>query len=171
MEIKQEDLKTKGELIWTERKVPQWAISLEKLGFYNIVKKVSPIISQKKYTNLVCTIGKQTVVDRWCGTITKTGILTYLALGSGTPIAVGDIKLTTEVYRKLLTTRVRSGTIAQTSTYIPTNEGNGTHKEVGLFGDDATAVADSGTLYTHVAIDEVKTNGISVTVDYNLEIT
>lgn len=171
MEIKQETILLKGEAIFTKRKVPKWAIPLERLKFYSIVNKISPIIYQKKYPNLVCTIGKQTIVDRWCGTITKTGILTYLALGSGTPIAVGDIKLTAEVYRKLLTTRVKSGTTAQTSTYIPTNEGNGIHKEVGLYGDDATIIVDSGTLYTHAAIDEEKTDGVSVTVDYNLEIT
>lgn len=172
MEKIQDNIKIKGEITFTKRRVIKILIPLERLGFYNFVNKMSPIISQNKYHNVVCTIGKDTIVNRWCGVITKTGILTYLALGTniGTPVAA-DVKLGTEVYRKLLTTRTKDGTVAKTSTYIPTNEGNYTYKEVGLFGDSATGIVDSGTLYTHAAISEEKTSGVSVTVDYSLGIT
>jgi len=168
----QDNFTIKGEVIFTKRKVPKYLIPLERLGFYKFVNRFSPIIYQKKYSNLVCTVGKDTIVNRWCGTITKTGTLTYLALGTGTDApAAGDTKLQTETYRKLLTTRTKNGTVAETSTYIPTNEGNYVYKEVGLFGDDASGTADSGTLYTHAVVAETKTDGISATVDYNLEIT
>jgi len=168
----QDTIQLKGKITFTKRKVPKIIIPLERLGLYGIVNKFSPIVYQKKYHNLVCTIGKDTIVNRWCGTITKTGILTYLALGNNTATPTSaDVKLGTEVYRKLLTTITKDGTTCKTSTYIPTNEGNGTHKEVGLFGDDATNVADSGTIYTHSQIDETKTDGVSLTVDYDVEIT
>ena len=169
MEKIQDSFKIKGEMILTKRKVPKWVIPFERLGLYDFVKRMSPIIYQKRYTNLVCTVGKDTIVNRWCGTVTKTGTITYIALGTGTDVpAIGDTALQTEVYRKLLTTRTKNATTCETSTYIPTNEGNYTYKEVGLYGDDASGVADSGTLYTHAVVDETKTDGTSVTLDYNL---
>jgi len=172
MKIQEEKIQLKGKAIFTHRKVPKWAIPFEKLGFYSFIKRVSPIIRQKEYSNLVCTVGKDTIVNRWCGVETKSGILTYLALGSNTDAPnAADTTLGTEVYRKLLTTRTKNGTTCETSTFIPTGEGNGTHKEVGLFGDDATSAADSGTLYTHAAIDEEKVDGVCVTIDYDIEIT
>jgi len=168
----QDTIKLKGAVTFTKRKVPKILRPLERLGLYKIVNIFSPIIYQKKYSNVACTIGKETIVNRWCGIITKSGILTYLALGTGTTApAIGDTKLETEVFRRLITLRTKDGTTAKTSTYIPTNEGNYTYKEVGLYGDDATDTVDSGTLYTHAAVDEEKTSGVSVTVDYDFEIT
>ncbi len=167
----QDTITIKGEIIFKKRKVSKNLKWLEKLGFYNLIEKLCPVIYEKKYTNLVCTAGKNTIVSRWCGDTTKTGILTYLALGTGTGTPTSaDVKLQTEVYRKLLTTRTKDGTIAKTSTYIPTNEGNYAYKEVGLYGDDASETPDSGTLYTHASVNEEKTEGVSVTIDYNLKI-
>ncbi len=169
---KQDTITIKGEIIFTKRRVPNFLIPLEKVGLYKIVNTFSPVISKSKYSNLVCTAGKNTIVSRWVGDTTKTGILTYLALGTGTGTPTSaDVKLGTEVYRKLLTTRTKDGITAKTSTYIPTNEGNYTYKEVGLYGDDATGTPDSGTLYTHASVNEEKTEGVSVTIDYNLKIT
>ena len=168
MEI-QDTLKFKGTITITERKVPKWARLLELFGFYDIVKSVSEVVSIKKYSNIIVTTGKQSILDRMKGD--SKGEITYVALGSNVAEpAVGDTQLGTEVYRKQITTRTRTGVIFYSSTYIPTGEGNGTHKEIGLFGDDATAVADSGTLFTHAVIDETKAAGISVTVDYNITI-
>ncbi len=173
MKLKLKDKTTiKGEVVFTYRKVPKYLIPLERLGFYNLIIKLCPVVSKHEYTNLVCTAGKDTIVSRWCGDTSKSGILTYLALGTGTNVPnASDTKLQTEVYRKLITHRTKSGTTCQTSTFIPTNEGNYTYKEVGLYGDDASLTPDSGTLYTHAAVNETKVNGVSLTVDYNLQIT
>ena len=159
----------KGELVVTRRRVPKFLRPLEKLGLYNTIIKLSPIVSQHKYHNLVCTIGEDTIISRFVGDTSKSGEITYLALGDNTTApASSDTKLGNELYRKAITQRTKSGQTAQTSTYIPTNEGDGTYKEIGLFGDDASGSADSGTLYTHAAINETKNSGESVTIDYNL---
>lgn len=164
----QEGLKFKGTLTWTALKVPRWAIPLEKIGLYDIVKLVSKKILVSKYENIIVTAGKHSILDRMKGD--SKGEITFVALGSNVAApAVGDTQLGTEVYRKQITNRTRTGVIFYSSTYIPTGEGNGTHKEIGLFGDDATAAADSGTLFTHAVIDETKAAGISVTIDYNIE--
>ena len=168
----QDTIQIKGEITITKRQVPNFLIPLEKLGFYKLVSKLSPIISETKYHNLVCNAGKNTIVNRWAGNTTKSGVLTYLAVGDGTTApTVNDTKLGNEFFRKTLTSVTVSGTTCHTSTYIATDEGNGTYKEIGLFGDDASNVKDSGTLYTHAVINEEKSNGVSLTIDYDLSIT
>ena len=68
MKIK-DNFNIKGEITFIKRRVPKWLIPFERLGMYNFVNKHSPIISQHKYTNLVCTVGKDTIINRLCGTV------------------------------------------------------------------------------------------------------
>ena len=77
--------------------------------------------------------------------------------------------LQTETFRKAVTDREASGLKFYSSTFIATNEGNGTYREVGLFGDDATGSANSGTLFARASINETKVDGESVTIDYDIE--
>lgn len=159
----------KGVFTFTKRKVPKWLLPFEKLGMWKFVNQCSPIISVKQYHNLFLDAGRHTVLDRMVGVVTKTGTLTYLALGTGTTAAaVIDVKLVTETYRHVITEAVRNANSADTTTYIPTDEGANTYKEVALFGDDATAVADSGTSYTRQIISETKNAGESLTIDYSI---
>jgi len=168
----QDTIQIKGEITITKRQVPNFLIPLERLGFYKIVNQLSPIVSVKKYHNLVCIAGKSTIVNRWAGNTTKSGVLTYLAIGDSTTApTVNDTKLGDEFFRKTITSATVSGTTCHTSTYIATNEGNGTYAEIGLFGDDASSTKDSGTLYTHASINESKSSGVSLTIDYDLSIT
>jgi len=151
METKKEKLKIKGRVTITKR-------------------RGNKIISVHKYTNLFCLAGKYSLVDRMSGESDK-GLVTYLALGSDTttPVAT-DIALGAETFRKAITERTRTGLILYASTFLISSEANATFREMGLYGDDASGVADSGTLYTHLAINETKTLGETITVDYNLEI-
>ena len=128
------------------------------------------IISVHKYTNLFCLAGKYSILDRMTGESSK-GLVTYLALGSDTtsPLA-SDVKLGTETFRKAITQRTRTGLIFYSSTFLTSAEANATFREMGLFGDDASSGADSGTMNTHLAINETKVLGETITVDYNIEI-
>ena len=128
------------------------------------------VISIHKYTNLFCLTGKHSILDSMIGESDK-GVVTYLALGSDTtaPVAT-DIKLGTETFRKAITQRTRTGLIFYSSSFLISTEANGTFREMGLYGDDASGSSDSGTLYTHLAINETKVLGETITVDYNLEI-
>jgi len=155
----------KGTVKITKRKVPFWITPFQKLGFFRSFGKV---ISVNKYENVFCNVGKYSILDRMKGD--NKGEITYLALGSNTttPLAT-DTTLGTETFRKLITTRTRTGLIFYTSTFLATTEANGTHKEMGLFGDNATGTTDSGTLFTHLTINETKSSGETITIDYDIE--
>ena len=161
----------KGRITFTKRRVPRWAIPLERAGFYELTKRISPVVGITVYTNVFVTTGKHSILDRMKGD--SVGQITYLGIGSGITAspAVTDTALEVETYRKIITLRTRTGLIFYSSTYIPTDEGVGTPREVGLYGDDATASTPSGTLYARAYINETKPLGVSVTVDYNIEAT
>ena len=158
----------KGTVKITKRKMPRWTIILEKLGLWKLALKFGKIVSIKEYNNLFCNVGRQSILDRMIGL--DKGQITYLALGSNTVApAITDVQLGTETFRKLITTRTRNVLVFESSTYIAIAEAVGTHKEIGLFGDDTSATTNSGTLFTHLSIDETKTNTESITIDYNIE--
>lgn len=159
----------KGRVTFTKRCVPKWAIPLERAGFYDLTKRVSPIVGITVYANVFTTAGKHSILDRMKSD--AVGQITYLGLGSGvtaSPMA-SDTALEIETYRKVITKRTRTGLIFYSSTYIPTNEAVDTHYEIGLYGDDATSSTPSGTLFARAYIEEVKALGVSVTIDHNIE--
>lgn len=152
-------------ITFTKRQVPSWASFFQCFGLF---KKVGRIISQNEYViNVFCNSGRTSLLERMAGE-TK-GELTYLALGDDTTIPVTtDVALGNELFRKAIASSSASGLTLSTSTFITSTEGNHTYKEMGLYGDDAGAGADSGTLFTHLTIDETKASGQSVTIDYDI---
>jgi hypothetical protein len=120
--------------------------------------------------NMFVTAGKNSVASRLIETASK-GMITYCGLGTGiTAPAAGDIELQTEIYRKLISVRSVSGNIATFQTYFTTAEANGTLKEAGLFGDDATDTANSGTLFCRTAINRTKTSSDTLTLSWAVTI-
>jgi len=119
--------------------------------------------------NIACTVGKNSLANRLIGA-TK-GEITYFAVGTGTDApAVGDTTLGTEIYRKQISVRSVSGAIATFRIFFNTSEANDTLKEIGLFGDDATVTADTGTLFARAAVDKTKTSSETLTIDWDVEI-
>jgi hypothetical protein len=99
------------------------------------------------------------------------GVITYCALGTGTDApAVGNTQLQTEIVRKLISVRSASGNVATFQTFFNTSEGNDTLKEAGLFGDNASGAADSGTLFARTAIDRVKNDTQTLTLYWTVTI-
>lgn len=132
----------------------------------NVVTKKRDIQYVK---NLVTTAGKSSIADRLRGA-TK-GEITYCALGTNaTAPALADVALGTELFRKQISVRSVSGNVATFQTFYTTAEANGTLKEAGLFGDDATGVANSGTLFCHTAIDRVKSTNDTLTILWALTV-
>jgi len=99
------------------------------------------------------------------------GQVTYIAVGTGTdaPNAT-DTDLQTELARKQISVRSALGDTASFRIFFNTSEANGTLKEIGLFGDDATVTADSGVLFARAAIDKEKTTSETLTIDWDLSI-
>ena len=121
--------------------------------------------------NLVPTVMFNAVAQQIAGANTYELEGTYCAVGSGTTSpAVGDTTLETEAARKAIGTRSASGAVATLLAFFNSGEANGTHREVGVFGDgaasEATSSADTGILFSRAAINVTKTVTDTLTVTY-----
>ena len=122
--------------------------------------------------NMFVTAGKNSLADGMRGTESNNkGIITYCAVGTSVVApALGDIKLTTEIFRKLVSVRSVSGKVATFQTFFTTAEANGSLREAGLFGDDASGTVDSGTLFAKLAINRVKSASDTLTMSWDITI-
>ena len=129
----------------------------------------------KEFKNLITNAGKVAIARRLVGIaeLANEATCTYGATGTdNTAVAVTDTVLGTELARKI---KASSSYVAGTRTgtfrvFFTTAESNGALKEFGLFGEAATAAADSGTLMEHANIDLVKDNTKTLTVEVILTV-
>lgn len=135
-------------------------------GIVKIIKRdiSGKIIGISEYKNLVTNTGLQLIGDLLDGDV-SIGV-TYIALGSNVAApAVTDTILGTETFRKQIALRERSAQAITLSSYLTTSEANANHRELGHFGNAATAVSGSGTLFNHTAINETKDVSITWTIE------
>lgn len=124
--------------------------------------------------NLVVNAGKSAIAARLAGdvAVANRGEITFGAVGTGvTAPAAGDVALETETFRKILAQRSFFGNVATLRMFLNTAEGNGTLTEFGLFGEAASGVADSGTLFNRVNINRVKTVANTLTIEVALTLS
>jgi hypothetical protein len=145
-------------------------ISNVKLTFEDKKKKNVEIV---KVHNVGCSAGMNSLASRMVGA--EKGQVTYLAVGTGASTGgdapdVSDTELVTELIRKQISVRSSSGDTASFRVFFNTSEANDTLTEIGLFGDDATVTADSGTLFARAAISKTKTDSETLTIDWELSI-
>lgn len=121
--------------------------------------------------NVFCNSGKESIAERIARQTTTKGRITYFATGTGagTP-AASDTTLFTELFRKPISVVDVNSNVAHFTTYLSTSESNGTLTEVGLFGDNASATANSGVLYAHTDITKTKTTNDTLTVEWAITI-
>lgn len=122
--------------------------------------------------NTFVTSGKNAIADALRGTTSNSkGIITYCAVGtSAVAPTLADTHLGVEIFRKLISVRSVSGKVATFQTFFTTAEANGTLREAGLFGDDATSTPDSGTLFSKLAINRVKSSSDTLTMSWDITI-
>lgn len=107
--------------------------------------------------NLVPTVGRSALASILAGDNLKSnpGKITYCAVGTGdTTPTISGTKLTTELARipiSNLTKSIDNNAIIQA--FFTTSQGNGTLKELGMFGEDATSTSDSGTMFQWILIN------------------
>jgi len=137
-------------------------------GYYTLLwgDKHGNLKEVQHVKNLITTAAKESWAKHHRGLTTNNqGIGTYHALGtSAVAPALGDTQLGTELFRKLISVRDEVNNASRFQTFFTTDEGNGDLKEVGLFGDDADGDADSGTLFSHLAINRTKTSSDTLTL-------
>lgn len=122
--------------------------------------------------NTFVTAGKNSIAAGLQGTTANNqGIITYCAVGtSAVAPALADTTLGTEIFRKLVSVRSVSGNVATFQTFFTTSEANGSLREAGLFGDDASSTANTGTLFSKLAINRTKTSADTLTLSWSITI-
>ncbi len=124
--------------------------------------------------NLAVNTGLNSIAARLAGTdipANKKATINYCAVGTGvTAPDPTDTTLETEVFRKQVSVRSSTLNVARFRTFFNTAEANETLRELGLFGDDATATGDSGTLFCRLAINKTKTSSETLTLDWEIQV-
>ena len=128
-------------------------------------------VSNVLYDNVTCTVGRTEIAKALANVATTATYIEYCAVGTGsTAPAITDTVLDTELFRKVFAITNQSGKTVTFRTFFTTSEANGTLAEIGHFMDDATAAADSGTMFNHAAISETKTSSTTLTTVFTLDI-
>jgi len=146
----------------------------EKAGMLGVYRfTLEDVITGKKtvkyYHNVICVAGRTMIANNLVDpTPDNDMLINYAALGTGVDtVSENDVKLKTETYRNAVASHTNSGHVAYVTAYFNQTEVVGTFKEAGLFAD-ATGVADSGVLFSHVNIDVTKSNTQKLTIDWTL---
>lgn len=127
----------------------------------------------KKYTNLIVDSAKVAIAARLAGdvSVANRGEITFGSVGlDATSPVPSNVALGNEFFRKALSFLGFVDNVATLRMFMTTAEGNGLLKEFGLFGEDASGVADSGTMFNHVNIDENKTVAETLTIEAQITI-
>jgi hypothetical protein len=122
--------------------------------------------------NLIVTVGKEQIGDMLIDAAGYDTGLTYCAIGSdNTPPTIVDTVLGTEENRRPITVKSRVTNVITLSTYFSYADCTYAIEEAGIFGHDATGVADSGVLFSHWLVSFDNTGGLyDLTFDYELTI-
>ena len=127
-----------------------------------------------KWANNVFTqVGKTAIANRLgdIGAVANEGIITYGAVGTGasTP-SKNDIAMLAEHIRKVVAATAVVGQTLTVETFFASAEGNDTLSQFALFGEDAGAGADSGTMfdYANFEVPFTKTANETLTVEVEL---
>ena len=141
------------------------------LGQYEIIiqdKYGNIIESTKLKPNLITDAGLNMFRDLLSGTISD-GEIKYVALGSTPTVAANDqVQLTSEQFRKLVTSQANTATAGELETilFVADIEANDfVTEEIGWFaGTTATATVNTGIMIARVLYSRQKTNLESWTI-------
>ena len=126
------------------------------------------------YKNLIPTSGREQIAKALEGAIaTATEIkITHTSLGTGTNApANGDTQLQTETFRKIVASSTHSlNQLFITAFYAATEGTPSTHREAGLH-INGTGAANSGVLFSRVAINITRAVTETLTIDYTVTFT
>jgi len=139
-------------------------------------KKTGRIKRRSKWIkNIIPNVGIYAILDRLADEQVHTdeGIITYGAVGIGasTPVA-GDTIMNDEVFRKAISTFSRTDNVLSITSYFTDAEANDALTQYALFGEEATGVADTGTMFAYLNFDGTytKTASEEMTIDSEISI-
>lgn len=120
--------------------------------------------------NLIPTVGLRAMARRYggVGSLANEGQVTYGAVGNGanTP-AESDTTMQNEIARKAIATSSESGAVITIETFFTSAEANALITKFALFGEAATASANTGTMmeYADFSVPFTKTSNETLTVE------
>lgn len=128
-------------------------------------------VKEQTFNNQIVSVGRQCFSARLINELTYTGVINYGAVGTGsTAIADNQTTLTTEVKRKGIATRSRTGNTVTLRFFYSKSDVSGTFNEFATF-IDGTASADTGVMFNRVLTGGwVKSSleALTVTVQFDL---
>ena len=148
-----------------------------KIG-YNLVATIRDATTGKvkrreTYHNLITTVGRAVLANQLTAASPSPASprVNKVALGSNvTGPNNADIKLGTETYRNSVASQTNADNIAYITGFFSATETSGTYREAGLFINGGVG-ADSGTLFSHVAINITKGVTETLTLDWTITIS
>lgn len=132
-----------------------WTIEIRDNG--KLVKRLD-------FDNQLTNLYRNSVLNQLYGNAFDSLEIKYLGIGTGdTPASATDTQLGTEVFRVIPTSQTIVDNYVQTIWVIPTQIGNFTYKEIGVFCGTATASLNSGTMISRVNVNIEKTSSMEIT--------
>lgn len=129
-----------------------------------VIRERGRVVKEIDLDNQLTNLYKNSVLNQLNGASFDDLEIKYLAVGTGTtPASASDTQLQSEQFRMIPTSKSLQTDYEQTIWVIPTNIGNFTYKEIGVFAGTATATANSGTLLSRININIEKTSSMEVT--------
>jgi len=124
--------------------------------------------------NLIPNVGLTAIANRLgnIGAKANESVITYGAVGTGTatPQAT-DTTMETELERKLLATTSVTNQTLTIETFFTSSEAVGTIRKFALFGEDASAAADSGTMFEYIAFASAFAKASTETLTIEIQLT
>lgn len=132
-----------------------WTIEIRDKG--KLVKRLD-------FDNQLTNLYRNSVLNQLYGNAFADLEIKYLGIGTGdAPASATDTQLGTEVFRVIPTSQTIVDNYVQTIWVIPTQIGNFTYKEIGVFCGTATATLNSGTMISRVNVNIEKTSSMEIT--------
>ena len=132
-----------------------WTIEIRDKG--KLVKRLD-------FDNQLTNLYRNSVLNQLYGNAFDDLEIKYLGIGTGdTPASATDTQLGTEAFRVIPTSQTIVDNYVQTIWVIPTQIGNFTYKEIGVFCGTATATLNSGTMISRVNVNIEKTSSMEIT--------
>jgi hypothetical protein len=133
------------------------------------------IIYQSEWiNNVVPTVGKTAILRRMgnIGSLANEGMITYGAVGTGssTPLA-SDTTMYSEAGRATIASSAVASGILSIESFFNSATGNGSLTQFALFGEAASASANSGTMFQYVNFASTITKTTAETLTVISEIT
>lgn len=131
--------------------------------------KNGKVVKRDEKANLIAKVGRSVFAALLANDNTNSPAITYGALGNGTTTpAPSDVKLESETIRKAPISFSQGAGDNSHKAFITfvynVDEALGAHKEFGTFMGGSID-PDTGILFSHLAVDWVKTDQQSLTID------